>query len=339
MASIPSNAATVNVAEESSLVVDDAANDDPRNDSDNASLDASGSEFTSLRSSILDYQYENGRRYQNYRKGEYLFPNDDEEQDRMDFLHHVYGMILGGELHLAPIKNPQRVLDIGTGTGIWAMDFADQYPSAEVVGNDLSPIQPGWLPPNCVFEIDDFEAEWEYNRPFDYVHGRELAGAVKDINRLAEQAFNNIKSGGYFELQAFTVKVYSDDGSLEERGPFTVQMCELIAQAGEKFGKPMQNMDTWPAALEAAGFLDVKTQVFKVPFSPWPKDEKQKNIGRYCQSVHSQGLSSYLPGILSTTLGWTELETTVMVAKVKNELKDLSVHQYNKLYVIYGRKP
>lgn len=34
--------------------------------------------------------------------------------------------MLGGELGLAPIpENPARVLDLGTGTGIWAMDFAE----------------------------------------------------------------------------------------------------------------------------------------------------------------------------------------------------------------------
>jgi methylase of polypeptide subunit release factors len=56
----------------------------------------------------------------------------------------MFNLILGGELHIAPLKNPQRVLDVGTGTGIWALDFAEQYPSAEVIGVDLSPIQPGW---------------------------------------------------------------------------------------------------------------------------------------------------------------------------------------------------
>ena len=44
----------------------------------------------------------------------------------MDLAHHIYGLLFKGELHLAPIsKNPQRVLDLGTGTGIWAMDFAE----------------------------------------------------------------------------------------------------------------------------------------------------------------------------------------------------------------------
>lgn len=39
--------------------------------------------------------------------------------------HHVYNLVLGGELYRAPVKSPQRVLDLGTGTGIWAIDFAE----------------------------------------------------------------------------------------------------------------------------------------------------------------------------------------------------------------------
>jgi SAM-dependent methyltransferase len=62
--------------------------------------------------------------------------------------------MLDGELFRAPISNaPGRVLDVGTGTGIWAMDFADEYPNAEVIGIDLSPIQPSWVPTNCKFLV------------------------------------------------------------------------------------------------------------------------------------------------------------------------------------------
>lgn len=32
-------------------------------------------------------------------------------------------MLLKGKLNLAPIENPQSVIDIGTGTGIWAIEF------------------------------------------------------------------------------------------------------------------------------------------------------------------------------------------------------------------------
>lgn len=35
-----------------------------------------------------------------------------------------------------------------------------QYPSAEILGNDISPIQPSLVPPNVKFEVDDIEQEW-----------------------------------------------------------------------------------------------------------------------------------------------------------------------------------
>lgn len=49
---------------------------------------------------------------------------------------------MDGKLHFAPIETPSKVLDIGTGTGIWAMDLGDEFPEAEVIGTDISPIQP-----------------------------------------------------------------------------------------------------------------------------------------------------------------------------------------------------
>jgi len=80
---------------------------------------------TSISSSIRDHVFENNRRYHKYQEGRYLVPNDNEEQNREDMKHSLVLHLCGGKLHLAPLENPQRVLDVGTGTGIWAIDSAN----------------------------------------------------------------------------------------------------------------------------------------------------------------------------------------------------------------------
>lgn len=66
--------------------------------------------------------------------------------DGPDLQHALFLRTFNDNLGFAPPNNPnadvKNVLDIGTGTGIWAIDFADEHPEAQVTGVDLSPIQP-----------------------------------------------------------------------------------------------------------------------------------------------------------------------------------------------------
>lgn len=99
-------------------------------------------------------------------------------------------MASDGYLHLAPIDwCLQRILDIGCGTGTWCIEMADSYPSAEVIGVDLSPSQPLLVPPNASFQLDDIEEEWTWTRSFDYIHTRYMAGVICDWPGLIQQCF------------------------------------------------------------------------------------------------------------------------------------------------------
>ena len=39
--------------------------------------------------------------------------------------HELFKLALDGRLNLAPVSNPQWALDIGTGTGIWAIEYGE----------------------------------------------------------------------------------------------------------------------------------------------------------------------------------------------------------------------
>jgi hypothetical protein len=49
----------------------------------------------------------------------------------LDLQHHLFTLTFDGKLHIAPIEEIKggihNVLDIGTGTGIWAIDFGIKF--------------------------------------------------------------------------------------------------------------------------------------------------------------------------------------------------------------------
>lgn len=80
------------------------------------------------------------RTYHGYHAGAYLLPNDEEEQHRLDLQHVTLRLLLDRKLSYAPIQHPHCVLDVATGTGAWAIEFARAHSESQVVGTDLSMI-------------------------------------------------------------------------------------------------------------------------------------------------------------------------------------------------------
>lgn len=71
---------------------------------------------------------------------DHFIPEDELEQDYLDLQHETYLYMSHGKLYSALLKDDVKdVLEIGTGTGILAIDFADDHPSAQVLGTGSQP--------------------------------------------------------------------------------------------------------------------------------------------------------------------------------------------------------
>ncbi|KXH27626.1 methyltransferase domain-containing protein [Colletotrichum nymphaeae SA-01] len=276
--------------------------------------------LASLRSSILDYRRENGRTYHSVSDGKYYLPNDETEQDRL-------------------VKGAKRVLDVGTGTGIWALDYADDHPEASVIGVDLSPIQPIYVPPNCRFEIDDLEKEWTWTELFDFIFIRSMVGSFKSWPDVIKQAYDNLEPGGYLEIQDNEFPIFCDDGSMPADSQ-VLKWTQLIVEATDIVGKSMAVAPTFKQLLEDAGFEDVQGRQEKWPISPWQqKDPKQRELGICSRAGTMEGLEPICMALFTRVLGWTREEVFVFCAGVRDELKQQKVHGYFNAYAAWGRKP
>ncbi|RMY81185.1 hypothetical protein D0864_08380 [Hortaea werneckii] len=321
------------LAEEQHLEAEDTG------DSDSAIGSDVESGSTSLSESIYNYRREHGRTYHAYKDGKYIFPNDEREADRLDLQHHIFRLTFGNRLFFAPLQNPKHCLDIGTGTGIWAEEFAEDFPFCQVIGIDLSPGQPTLVPPNLKFMIDDAEDLWLYAEPFDLIHARLMAGCFADWPNFFRQAYQNLEPGGWLEVQDYGLPVKSSDGT--HIGTDLHRWGQLLCEASMKLGRPLGSdcSDYYVQWMQDAGFVDVQVRMFMWPSCGWPKDPYMKEIGRWNQVNILDGLEGFCLALLTRGLGWKKEEVDVLVAKVSNDLRNRKIHAYFPMPVVFGRRP
>ncbi|KIV81498.1 hypothetical protein, variant [Exophiala sideris] len=300
------------------------------------------SDLTSLKSSVMNYEYENGRRYHAYQAGKYMLPNDDKEQERLDILHHVFRLTLGGALcRTAPdLHNPGLILDIGTGTGIWAIDMGDEYPSAEIIGTDLSPIQPSWIPPNVRFQIDDATQEWAFPpESFDFIHARGMAGSIRDWPELLRQAYIHLKPGGRIELSEGRPHMCCDDNTYSEQSA-TYRWVSEFYKISRGAGLEFDMFPQYAGLLQEAGFGDIKTHEEPTPIGTWPKNKRLKQIGLFFELQFLEGaVDGYSLALFTRLGGWSEAETQVLLAQVRAETKSKKMHLYTHSSYATAQKP
>ena len=300
------------------------------NDGDSAYYDFDDGESStkSVASSIFAYEQSHGRTYHAYHAGKYILPNDEDEQERCDIMYHAVRLSIGNKLYFAPLE-PKRVLDIGTGTGLWAIEMADTHPEAEVYGTDLSPIQPSWVPQNLTFEIADADEEWTYRPMFDLVHSRIMNDtSLKDWPHFYREAFKVLRPGGWVESQEFSYKRTTDDNTLPADSIVT-KWEELWTEGIQRIGqKGHCDPDLVMQQMSDAGFINITRLNFKMPIGPWPKDPILRQAGEFGRANLLYGFYGLSVKIFTQLLGWSVEELEVLLAGCRNELNKKGIHGY-----------
>ncbi|KAF5706991.1 mRNA 3 end-processing YTH1 [Fusarium mundagurra] len=305
-----------------------------------ASWSLHGSCTASLTSSIFVSVVINGRTYQGA-DAQYWAPIDQVSLDMMEIFYYTTFLALESKLYLAPLETSHvsNVLDIGTGGGLWAIDFADDFPEAKVTGTDIAPIQPSFVPPNLQFEIDDFTKEWAFVAERDFIHMRFLGGSVLNWRRLYENAYRTTKPGGWIETHEFNPVFHSHNESIID-GSAIAKWGTIFEEGCKRLGTsfiPLPS-DVQAKHLEAVGFVDIQSRIIKVPIGGWPKERNLKNIGVLAKMSITEDIQGWV-GFMTHICEWKNSDIEDYCVQLSKELASTTAQLFYYQQIVWGRKP
>ncbi|KAH7382964.1 S-adenosyl-L-methionine-dependent methyltransferase [Cadophora sp. MPI-SDFR-AT-0126] len=210
------------------------------------------------------------------------------------------------------------------------------HPQSQVLGVDLSPVQPDFVPPNLSFQIDDIEEPWTYRQKFDFIYSRMMVGSLANVPRFFEQSFENLAPGGVLEMADITYPAKLNGGDIPE----DLQLYKwsiLFTEACTKAGRNANCARLYRSQMETAGFTTVVEKTLMWPTNRWPKDKKLKEIGMWALENMEYGLEALSTSLFTRVLGWEKEELNAFLVGVRREMRDTRFHTYWDIIVVMVR--
>ena len=261
-------------------------------------------------------------------RASYIVQRHPSEVNRLDLQHYAVKEAVGHD-YLAPVDEPERVLDVGAGTGQWGFDVSEAFPDALIVGIDLVASKRNGPPGYRCVRGNILRGLPFQSGQFDLIHQRFLVAGIPllawpdVVSEMARVA----RPGAWIELAEPLL-------ALRNPGPATTRVLSTML---DMIASPM-GLDTTDAVyhsldayLRDAGLLGVTRRELLLPIGEWGG-----RVGSFMASDLRAGFTRVCE-VLQARSHFSAAEGHQLVEDSLRECEENRTEF--PLVIAYGRKP
>ncbi|KAH7161185.1 S-adenosyl-L-methionine-dependent methyltransferase [Dactylonectria macrodidyma] len=329
--------------------------DDNNNPEDDTGMSDTCSNFSTVSEDSLPPIHAYSHTY--HGSGQLMTPNDESEARRMALQHKLFSLCLDGGLIDAKLplenhtpENPLQILDIGSGSGIWACEMGQLHPQVNILGIDITrALLPTNVPTNVTFEIADVMDPWP-PQTYDFIHMRNLVGGgIRDWQGLIDRAFAHLKPGGMLEFTENRPRFFDVDpehadlpglpaGARPDVGAACREFQAAFGAMCEKQGLNSDPIPDVPGFLSELGAESIRERSDWLPVKVWGNDPIMRKKGEILGEMLNYSFEN-ASLMLFGKCGWEEKDTRALLDRVLKEVQDPNLRSTVQVTFITARKP